>query len=574
MILPRADLALLMRGSWSQLAGALGLSLVSSALDVVCLIALPAFLLYALSSSPQVTLPGLGWALPPISMASFTAGIAALFLARAGYTLLVGAALVRLAESVRERVVTRLVTRFVSCPYDVAIDRSMAESLTAAVGHSHTFSANVALPLLRLMLDMLTLIAVLGFVALLAPGVVLALVAVLLLVAALYYLSIRRISDEKSARLAQLEVELTHEVSQALNAPREVRIFGTGGYFVERVARTLHAKTDVRTWLGAVYWFPRALGELTLIALGAAYMVFSARGGNDAGQVLANLSALAFAGVRLLPAFAQSMSNLSMMRSGRHALMLLAADLRRGGEGAAEALPPPPAPPAAADGGFETIELVHVSYAYAGGERESLRDVSLTLRRGQSVGVVGPSGSGKSTLADVLLGLLTPTSGEVRVDGRRLERNDAAWWAQAGFVPQAPYLSNDTLRRNIAFGMADEHIDAAQVERAARMAQLEDVVARLPRGYDTVLGERGVRLSGGQRQRVAIARALYRNRRFLVLDEATSALDDQTEQEVVRAIASLKGAVTTFIIAHRVTTLAGCDYVIRLENGRLAGRSA
>jgi ATP-binding cassette subfamily C protein len=566
MILPRAELALLMRGSWSQLSGALLLSIGSSALDVVCLMALPAFLLYALAPAPQVVLPGLGAVLPAIPMPVFTAAIAGLFLFRAVYMLIVGAALVRLAESVRERVVTRLVARFVSCPYEVAINRSMAESLTAAVGHSHTFSANVVLPLLRLMLDTLTILVVLGFVALIAPRLVLAIVAVLLLVATLYYVSIRRISDDKSARLSSLEVELAHEVSQTLGAPREVRIFQTSAYFVDRVARTLRAKTGVKTWLGAIYWFPRALGELTLIGLGAAYMIFNAHAGQDAAQMLAGLSALAFAGVRLLPAFAQSLTSLSLMRSGRHTMMLLAADLQRGGVDVPE--PPPPAP-AGGDAGFSVIELVDVSYTYPTDTRASLSDVRLTLRRGQAVGVVGPSGAGKSTLADVLLGLLAPSHGEVRVDGRALVLPDAAWWSRVGFVPQTPYLANDSLRRNIAFGLPDEQIDAAQVERAVRLARLEDVVARLPQGYDTVLGERGVRLSGGQRQRVAIARALYRGRQLLVLDEATSALDDETQQDVIRAIASLKGEITTFTIAHRTSTLAGCDFIIRLANGRI-----
>ena len=570
MILPRADLALLMRGSWSQLAGALALSVASSALDIVCLVALPAFLLHALSPSPQVVLPGIGTVLPAIPLPAFTAAIAGLFLFRAVYMLVVGAALVRLAESVRERVVTRLVARYVSCPYDVAINRSMAESLTAAVGHSHTFSANVVLPLLRLVLDTLTLAAVLGFVALIAPRLVLAVMAVLLLVATLYYLSIRRVSDDKSARLSGLEVELAHEVSQTLGAPREVRIFQTGAYFTDRVARILRAKTGVKTWLGAIYWFPRALGELTLIGLGVAYMVLNARAGQDAALVLANLGALAFAGLRLLPAFAQVMASLSLMRAGRHNLMLLAADLRR-----SDAAPAEPAPsPASSDAPFSTIELVDVSYAYPNDPREALAGVSLTIRRGQAVGVVGPSGSGKSTLADVILGLLVPSRGEVRVDGRPLRAPDAAWWSRVGFVPQTPYVSNDSVRRNIAFGLPDEQIDQAQVERAVRLAQLEDVVARLPRGYDTVLGERGVRLSGGQRQRVAIARALYRRRQFLVLDEATSALDDETQADVIRAIASLKGEITTFTIAHRTSTLAGCDFVIRLADGRIVDGAA
>ena len=566
MILPRAELALLMRGSWSQLTGALLLSLVSSALDIVCLVALPAFLMFALSPDAQVAPPSwLGTTLPAIPMAWFTAGIVGLFVFRALFTLVVGAALVALAEAVRLRVVSRLVTSFVASPYQVAIDRSLAHSLTAAVGHSNQFSSNIVLPLLRLVLDVLTIVSVLGFVALIAPGVVLAVAAVLLLVGSLYYLSIRRVSHVQSARLSNLETELTQELMHTLGAPREVRIFQIGTYFVERVAAILRARIGARAWLGAVYWLPRSLGELTLIGLGIAYMVVSARAGEDTTLAISNLSALAFAGVRLLPAFAQCMAGLSFMRSGLHSMRQLATDLGR-----AEPLArPAPASGQTSGAPFSQIELRSVSYAYATDPRESLIDISLTIQRGQSVGIVGPSGSGKSTLADVVLGLLVPTRGEVRVDGRPLAAPAHEWWARVGFVAQTPYLANESVRRNIAFGVHDDRIDHAQVERAVRLAQLEGVVARLPQGYDTVLGDRGVRLSGGQRQRIAIARALYRQREFLVLDEATSALDDETEQEVIKAIESLKGTVTTVIIAHRISTLAGCDFVVRLRDGRI-----
>lgn len=569
MILPRQELSLLMRGSWQQLGGALGLSLVSSALDVVCLIALPAFLMVALSPAGAVPPTWLGLELPALALPWLTTGIVALFLFRALFMLGVGAALMALAESVRKRVVSRLVEQFVATPYENAIDRSLAQSLTATIGHSYLFASNVVLPLLRLILDLLTIVAVLGFIALIAPRVVLAMVVVLLLVAGLYYLSIRRISDEQATRVSNLETELTHEVMQTLGAPREVRIFQLGGYFVNRVQRILGARIRAKAWLGAVYWFPRSLGELTLIGLGIAYMVVNTRAGHETAYVISNLSALAFAGVRLLPAFAQCMASLSFMRSGRHAMLHLAANLGR-----ADPAATPPEPRPAGGGSFSSVELRNVSYAYPNDARGALSEVSLTIRRGQSVGVVGPSGAGKSTLADVVLGLLTPTRGEVRVNDQPLAAPARDWWARVGFVPQNPYLANDTLRRNIAFGEADDRIDPARLELAARLASLEGVVARLPQGYDTPLGEGGVRLSGGQRQRVAIARALYRQREFLVLDEATSALDAETEADVIKAIEALKGTVTTLIIAHRTSTLVGCDFIVRMKDGRIDTGSA
>jgi ABC-type multidrug transport system fused ATPase/permease subunit len=190
------------------------------------------------------------------------------------------------------------------------------------------------------------------------------------------------------------------------------------------------------------------------------------------------------------------------------------------------------------------------------------------------VGFVGPSGSGKSTLVDVVLGLLTPDAGQVQVDGIDIRKNLRAWQDQIGYVPQSIYLTDDTLRRNVAFGLPDGEIDEAAVWRAIRAAQLEEFVAGLPTGLDTLVGERGIRLSGGQRQRIGIARALYHDPAVLVLDEATSALDTATERGVMQAVNALQGSKTILIVAHRLSTVAQCHRLFRLELGRIAGESA
>ena len=181
--------------------------------------------------------------------------------------------------------------------------------------------------------------------------------------------------------------------------------------------------------------------------------------------------------------------------------------------------------------------------------------------------MIGATGAGKSTLGDLLLGLLSPRQGEILINGKPVSSGDPAWWRLAGFVPQSPYIANDTLLRNIAYGVPDGKVDIGLVRRAVKLARLEEVVAALPNGLDTMLGDHGIRLSGGQRQRVAIARALYYQRDFLVLDEATSALDQDTEREVIGSIEALKGTITTFIIAHRLSTLQNCDFIIELHEG-------
>ena len=184
--------------------------------------------------------------------------------------------------------------------------------------------------------------------------------------------------------------------------------------------------------------------------------------------------------------------------------------------------------------------------------------------------MVGPSGAGKSTLIDLLLGLLEPTAGRITVDGRDIVTAMRSWRRHIGYVPQEPFILDDTVRRNVAFGLADAEIDDRRVLAALTRAQLSDVVAGLPRGLDTMLGERGTRLSGGQRQRVAIARALYHEPEVLVFDEATSALDTPTERELIAALEALRGVKTLVVIAHRLTTVRRCDRLALLRDGRLA----
>jgi ABC-type multidrug transport system fused ATPase/permease subunit len=218
----------------------------------------------------------------------------------------------------------------------------------------------------------------------------------------------------------------------------------------------------------------------------------------------------------------------------------------------------------------ETLVCEDVTFAYEPEARPAISRIHLRLAAGESLGIVGATGSGKSTLVALLLGLLTPTSGRILVDDTPLTGRERAWQRLIGYVPQDPYLLDDTVRRNIAFGVPDALIDDQRVARASSLAQLEELVRQLPEGMDTPVGERGARLSGGQRQRVAIARALYGEPSVLVFDEATAALDPQTEREVTKAIATLHGTRTLIVIAHRLSTVQGCDRLIFLQDGRVA----
>ncbi|NDE60031.1 MAG: ATP-binding cassette domain-containing protein, partial [Acidimicrobiia bacterium] len=222
----------------------------------------------------------------------------------------------------------------------------------------------------------------------------------------------------------------------------------------------------------------------------------------------------------------------------------------------------------------DRVELKDVSFSYESGTRKSLSGVSLTIHCGESVGIVGPSGAGKSTLVDLLLGLLSPTNGEILVDGHPMSANVRGWQRLVGYVPQSIYLTDDSLLKNVAFGLHSRDIDEAAVRRSIEAAQLTEFVGTLPDGLNTIVGERGVRLSGGQRQRIGIARALYNNPRVLVLDEATSALDTETENGVMESVRNLQGERTVIIVAHRLTTVSHCTRIFTIEDAQLVDTRA
>jgi len=215
------------------------------------------------------------------------------------------------------------------------------------------------------------------------------------------------------------------------------------------------------------------------------------------------------------------------------------------------------------------IVLNNINFSYAADNTISpplvLKNINLKLRKGERIGFIGVTGSGKSTLLDIIMGLLIPTSGKLTIDGKLItDENKRSWQAHIAHVPQNIYLSDSTIEENIAFGLPKDKIDRRKVEKAAKQAQIAELIDNWQEGYQTFVGERGIRLSGGQRQRIGIARALYKQADVLIFDEATSALDNETEQAVMKSIECLGRELTILIIAHRITTLKGCDKIIKL----------
>jgi ABC-type multidrug transport system fused ATPase/permease subunit len=276
------------------------------------------------------------------------------------------------------------------------------------------------------------------------------------------------------------------------------------------------------------------------------------------------LGALALGAQRLLPALQQAYGAYSTIKgsisSFKDVLNLLDQPLPE----YADQPPPKPIP-------FEKeIKLIDLNFCYTEDSPWVLKNINFSLDKGTRIGFIGVTGSGKSTLLDIIMGLLPATSGSIVVDGQFItNENRRGWQAHIAHVPQNIYLSDSTIEENIAFGISKEKIDHQRVEKAAKQAQIAELIEEWVDGYQTFVGERGIRLSGGQRQRIGIARALYKQVDVLIFDEATSALDNETEQVVMKAIGGLERDLTILIIAHRLTTLKGCDQIIKLDKNNI-----
>jgi ATP-binding cassette subfamily C protein len=351
-------------------------------------------------------------------------------------------------------------------------------------------------------------------------------------------------------------------LQQSLAGVKEVKILGRERFFYE-------SYREQRTSLSRLLWLRATLENMprlvieTVFVLGVVLVIvaFEVRGSSE--DIVPLLGLFAYAGFRIMPSIHRIIQHLNSMRFGSASVDQIYDDFNELKDA------PLPAESDTLLPFTEAIRFEGVSYSYPRADHPALAGVELTIKKGESLGIVGATGAGKSTLVDLLLGLLPPDQGRVTVDGRDIQSDLRGWQNQLGYVPQMIYLIDDTLRRNVALGIPDDRIDEARVERAIELAQLGELVRGLSQGLDTIVGERGVRLSGGERQRVAIARALYRDPDVLIFDEATSSLDNRTEQEMTKAIELLRGDKTLVIIAHRLTTVRRCDRLLFVERGRI-----
>jgi ABC-type multidrug transport system fused ATPase/permease subunit len=372
----------------------------------------------------------------------------------------------------------------------------------------------------------------------------------------------KRIHEWGIAKKIESRLVLKH-LQQGLGGAKEVKIMGREQLFLEEHKKSVSASMEVDRRFMMLQVIPRLWLELLAI-VGLVVLVLAMIGSGDSvSQILPVLGLFAATSFRIIPSINRILASIQTLGYSKPIIRSVFDDLQ---------LLVPVTPKTGTEIQFSTsVCFENVSFKYSNALGNANENLSFCIGKGEAVGIIGHSGAGKSTLVDILLGLLQPTAGAVLVDGLDIQNNLRSWQNHIGYVPQTIYLVDDTLARNVAFGLPGEMVDHGAIARSIKAAQLDEFVSSLPDGLDTIVGERGVRLSGGQRQRIGIARALYNDPEILVLDEATSSLDTETEQGVMDAVKELLGTKTIVIIAHRTTTVSYCTKVYKMDKAQIVG---
>lgn len=464
---------------------------------------------------------------------------------------------------------TRLFTGFLNQPYVWFLSRHSTNMAKSILFEVEKVVNEAMVPGLRIISQSVSLVLLVALLFFVNPTVALGASAVLGGIYAVIYLGVRTRMTRLGKKRSDANKRRYKVAHETFGGMKDIKLLGLERTYTDRFQVPSRVFATTATSNAIVSEAPRylleavAFGGMVLLVVGLII-----QGNTHIAEIVPTLGVFAFAGLRMFPAMQQIYNSLAKMRFVGPMLDNVHRDM----------LETRRAPMAARPGSIdpmrlrEKLDLVDVHFSYPTAERASLQGLSLSILANTTVGVVGGTGAGKTTAVDLILGLLTPASGEIRVDGVAVtEANKRGWQDVVGYVPQQIYLMDDTVAANIAFGIPKDKRDQAAIERAAKLAELHDfVIGDLPKGYDTEVGERGVRLSGGQRQRIGIARALYHDPDVLILDEATSALDNLTEQAVMEAVHNLGHRKTIIMIAHRLTTVRGCDNIFLLEKGRLA----
>lgn len=444
--------------------------------------------------------------------------------------------------------------------YSVHISRNSSEIINGIINKTNIVIGGILAPTMALISAMFIMIGIVTMVIIINPSVALISFSIVSFIYLIISLFSKKYLQRNSDLIAKKSTQMIKSLQEGLGGVRDVLIDGTQEFYCDLYQNadlSLRKATASNAFIGqSPRYIMEAVGMVLIGVL--AYTLTLEEGGLVAA--IPTLGALAIGAQKLLPTLQQAYSSISAINGSKSSFndVLFLLD---------QPLPQIESSKLKNKVSFEeSIIFKNVSFRYANKTPWILKNVNLSFKRGEKIGIVGVTGSGKSTLLDILMGLLTPTSGKLLIDGVAVEKgNRGAWQAHISHVPQSIYLADSTIQENIAFGVVPEKVHESRVIQAAQQAKIAETINKLKNKYKALVGERGVQLSGGQRQRVGIARALYKNSDIIIFDEATSALDNQTEQEIMKQISQMNKNHTMFFIAHRLTTLKQCDIIYRIN---------
>ena len=474
------------------------------------------------------------------------------------------------SHSLKGDLSSKLMKSYLSAPYTLHLTKNSANLVQSVVTFTDRFCVGLVLSLLTAVSNAVVIVALVVLLVYTNAAASVGIAIVLLVALA--------VLNPLKDRLAfwgkegfDASAEMIRILNHGLGGLKETRIIGCEPYFEAQMAKAANKYSKNMGLASGYSNLPRYIVEAVIISFLIIFAFLFVTFNQDNTQNLTSIFGIfAIASIRLLPATGNTIGCISVIRYNIHSLDSLYAELKEA-EGFETqkhlSLPSKGNQPTVKLDFKQQIAIENLVYKYPNAATNALSEISLTIDKGHSIGLIGKSGSGKTTLVDVLMGLLSPQSGDILLDGVSVYAHLRAWQNLIGYVPQSIFLIDDTLERNIAFGVPDNQIDRQRVQQAVAAAQLTEVIENLPMGLNTTVGERGVLLSGGQRQRVGIARALYHEKEILVFDEATAALDNETENLITEATKALSGSKTIIIIAHRLSTIEHCDRIYRLEQG-------
>ena len=462
------------------------------------------------------------------------------------------------------RVSVRLMRGYLHRPYSFYLDQNTSELSKNILNEINRSIGGTVLPALTVLSKLILTIFI--FILLVYIDPIIASCTTIILGSAywLIYRFVRSRLNNIGVGANETNFQMYKTANEAMSGIKDIKLRGIEEEFVGRFNNPSQRFNTYLAQKTIMALLPRYLLEVVAFSGIISVMIFFVSTGYTTTEILPIVSLYAMAGFRLLPAVQQIYSGITNFKFNLPALEKLYSDLSKAPVSAYEINNQEPMVLS------EDLEVNSLSYSYSNSKSLVLNKLNLKINANTTIGIVGSTGSGKTTLIDLLLGLLSPNSGSISVDGVEINDNNIRAWQQiVGYVPQSIYLNDDSIERNIAFAVPKNQVDKKLIKQVAKMANLDSFVESLPEKYNTVVGERGVRLSGGQRQRIGIARALYHNPSVIFLDEATSSLDGITENVIMEAIQNLSHKKTIVMVAHRLTTLKECDVIHLMQNGHI-----